>query len=118
VRVVALVLDYLLVYAVGAFLDIGGLGAMAIPVLLGFGFVYFVGLWAIAGRTLGMRVLGLRVVRENGGNITLIVGARRFLGLFLGLACLFLGVVWVAFDARKRGWADRLGGTVVVRSQN
>ena len=26
-----------------------------------------------------------------------------------------LGLIWVAFDARKQGWHDKLAGTVVVR---
>jgi uncharacterized RDD family membrane protein YckC len=24
-------------------------------------------------------------------------------------------VIWVAFDARKQGWGDKIAGTVVVR---
>ena len=28
---------------------------------------------------------------------------------------LCLGLIWVAFDARKQGWHDKLAGTVVVR---
>jgi len=30
---------------------------------------------------------------------------------------LFLGMIWVAFDARKQGWHDKLAGTVVVRNR-
>jgi uncharacterized RDD family membrane protein YckC len=116
VRAVALVLDYIPLYVVGVLLVVVGLGAITVPVLLGMGFVYFVGLWVMAGRTLGMRVLGLRVIRENGGDVTLTVAVRRFLGLFVAFACLLLGVVWVVFDAHKRGWADLLSGTVVVRT--
>jgi uncharacterized RDD family membrane protein YckC len=115
-RAVALTLDYVPLYLVGLLLAVIGLGAITVPVLLGLGFVYFVGLWVVAGRTLGMRALGLMVVRENGGDVTLTVAVRRFLGLLLGVACVFAGVVWVAFDARKRGWADLVSGTVVVRT--
>jgi uncharacterized RDD family membrane protein YckC len=116
VRAVAMVVDYVPLYLVGVLLAVIGLGTVAVPVLLGIGCVYFVGLWVITGRTLGMRLLGLRVIRENGGQVTLTVAVRRLLGLFLAFACVFLGVAWVALDARKRGWADLLSGTVVVRT--
>jgi uncharacterized RDD family membrane protein YckC len=26
-----------------------------------------------------------------------------------------IGFIWVAFDARKRGWHDMIGGTVVIK---
>ncbi len=29
-----------------------------------------------------------------------------------------LGFIWIAFDARKQGWHDKLAGTVVVRRKN
>ena len=116
VRAVALVLDYVPLYLVGVLLAVLGLGAITVPALVATAFVYFVGFWIVTGRTLGMMVLGLRVTRENGGNVTPTVAVRRFLGLLLSFACLFVGVVWVAFDANKRGWADLLGGTVVVRT--
>ena len=28
-----------------------------------------------------------------------------------------IGVIWVAFDARKQGWHDKLAGTVVIREK-
>jgi uncharacterized RDD family membrane protein YckC len=29
----------------------------------------------------------------------------------------FLGMLWVAFDARKQGWHDKLAGTVVIKDR-
>jgi hypothetical protein len=34
----------------------------------------------------------------------------------VAFACIYIGVIWVAFDPRKRGWHDKIGGTVVVRN--
>jgi uncharacterized RDD family membrane protein YckC len=116
VRAVALVLDYIPIYLAGVLLAFVGLGAIIVPVLVGLSFAYFVLLWTTSGRTLGMWALGLRVVRKDGGDVTPTVAIRRFLGLFLAIVCVFADVVWVAFAARKRGWADLFSGTVVVRT--
>jgi uncharacterized RDD family membrane protein YckC len=63
-----------------------------------------------------MRVLGLRVVRQDGGALGWGNAVRRFFGLFAAFLFLYIGVVWVAFDSRKRGWADLVGDTLVVRT--
>lgn len=39
----------------------------------------------------------------------------RYLGYYLSALPLGLGLLWVAFDARKQGWHDKLASTVVVR---
>jgi len=41
----------------------------------------------------------------------------RYFGYYVSILPLFLGLIWVAFDARKQGWHDKLAGTVVVRSK-
>lgn len=79
-------------------------------------YVYFVvatGLW---GRTVGKRLLGLRVVNAVGqppgiGRALL----REIVGKFLSGLLLGLGYLWVAWDERKQGWHDKIAGTTVVR---
>jgi len=39
----------------------------------------------------------------------------RFIGFIIADACLTIGLIWAAFDSRKRGWHDMIGGTVVIR---
>lgn len=81
--------------------------------------VYFVILWSHlgGGRTLGMRLLGLKVVREEDlsppGILTALL---RWIGLWLSFAACFLGVIWVAFDSRHQGWQDKLAKTLVIRN--
>jgi len=41
----------------------------------------------------------------------------RYLGYFVSTLPLCLGLLWVAFDARKQGWHDKLAGTVVIRTR-
>ena len=39
----------------------------------------------------------------------------RYVGYILSTLALGLGFIWIAFDARKQGWHDKLAGTVVIR---
>ena len=41
----------------------------------------------------------------------------RYLGYFVSILPLCLGLLWVAFDPRKQGWHDKLAGTVVIRTR-
>jgi uncharacterized RDD family membrane protein YckC len=71
--------------------------------------------WAIAGRTIGMRPGGLRIVREaDGGKIGWATTFVRFLAWIVAGLAFGLGFAWIAFDPRKRGWHDRIAGTVVI----
>jgi uncharacterized RDD family membrane protein YckC len=58
------------------------------------------------------------VVDATTGN-TLSVGQSigRYLGYYVSMIPLFIGLIWVAFDKRKQGWHDKLAGTVVIRSK-
>lgn len=77
--------------------------------------VYFILLWTYMGSSLGQRIFGLRVADANTGQpIPLGKAALRWLGLVLSFAVCLIGVIWVAFDARKQGWMDKIAGTVVL----
>lgn len=41
----------------------------------------------------------------------------RYLGYYVAMLPLFIGIIWVAFDRRKQGWHDKIGRTVVVRER-
>lgn len=82
------------------------------------GLLYFVVFWAVRGQTPGMMPFRLRVVRaDDGGNVDIVRSILRYVGLIIAMAALLIGVIWAAFDARKQGWHDKIGGTVVVRSR-
>jgi uncharacterized RDD family membrane protein YckC len=130
IRVVAYIIDGILLAIVGAIVAAAlGVnfsdpnltqngryqGAQIFDLLLSF--FYFAGLWTVMGGSLGQRVLGMRVVDANSGaRIGFGKAALRWLGLIISFAVCFIGVIWVAFDARKQGWMDKIGGTVVVRA--
>lgn len=74
--------------------------------------------WMARQATPGKMAVGARIVDANTGNnpstTQLIV---RYLGYFVSLIPLGLGIFWVGFDARKQGWHDKLARTVVVRNK-
>jgi uncharacterized RDD family membrane protein YckC len=63
-----------------------------------------------------MVFFGLRVVRSaDGGRVGLQRAMLRLVGFLLAAIPLEIGLVWAAFDERKRGWHDMVAGTVVIR---
>jgi len=130
IRVVAYIIDGIILGIIGAIvLAILGVnvsdpnvaqngryqGASAFNLLVSF--IYFAGLWTVMGGSLGQRIFGMRVVDANSGApIGFGKAALRWLGLIISFAVCFIGVIWVAFDARKQGWMDKIAGTVVVRA--
>jgi uncharacterized RDD family membrane protein YckC len=103
-----------------AFLDVvivGILGGLVGGPPLGFlvALAYFAGMWAWKGTTVGGVILGLKVVRLDGGPVTFPVALVRGLGAALSVVVLFLGFFWIAWDPDKQGWHDRIAGTVVIR---
>jgi uncharacterized RDD family membrane protein YckC len=80
------------------------------------GLVYFVGMWAWRGQTLGMMPFNLKVLRaDDGGPVDIVRALLRYVGLVISFVVILIGVIWVAFDSRKQGWHDKMASTVVVR---
>jgi uncharacterized RDD family membrane protein YckC len=80
------------------------------------GLIYFVGLWAWRGQTIGMMPFNMKVVGVADGNkIDVLRGLLRYVGIIISIIPLFLGLIWAAFDSRKQGWHDKIAGTVVIR---
>ena len=116
IRVVAYIIDAIIlgVIQLGLVSAMGQTSGQSISGLISI--VYFIGMWGALGQTIGMMPFGLRIVRNaDGGKITWGNAILRFIGLIVAFACILIGVIWVAFDARKRGWHDMIGGTVVIR---
>ncbi len=76
--------------------------------------LYFAAFWSIAGQTPGMRVLGLRLVRPDGRLPSLPRSFLRFAFLIVSIAIVFLGLVPILFDGRRRGLHDFVADTVVL----
>jgi uncharacterized RDD family membrane protein YckC len=69
--------------------------------------------WVLAGRTPGMFLLGVRVVRPDGESPRAGRSVIRALAYWIS-AILMLGFIWIAFDKRRQGFHDKIAGTFVV----
>jgi len=67
------------------------------------------------GATPGKMVVGLRVVRPDGGPISLGRAFGRYFAKILSSLILLIGYIMVAFDREKRGLHDILVDTRVIR---
>jgi uncharacterized RDD family membrane protein YckC len=128
-RLIAYILDSLLISFIvggmwivlaffGAFLG-DTLQSLAIVIAALAGIVIYVGYfpfwWARDGQTLAMMPLGIRVVDEKTGE-TISMGKAflRLIGLVISIAVFYLGVIWILFEGRRRGWHDLIAGTIVI----
>jgi uncharacterized RDD family membrane protein YckC len=99
---------------------VGGIGSHWLAgSLLGSGWLlvaggYFVLFWSAAGQTPGMRLMRLRVMRPNGGRLSVLRAIVRVIGLGLAIIPLFAGFLPALFDRRRRALPDYLADTVVL----
>lgn len=88
----------------------------AIVITLAVAMIYLYVFQATIAQTLGMRVMKLRVIDVYGERPSFARIGLRCAGYLAGLATLFLGFLWIGFDAEKRGLHDWIAGTYVIRS--
>jgi uncharacterized RDD family membrane protein YckC len=89
---------------------------MALTLVAGIGLVYLLVLHILLGRTLGMRLLKLRIIDAYGDPPSPARCVARCAGYLAGAATLFLGFLWIGFDSEKRGLQDWIAGTYVIRA--
>lgn len=84
-------------------------------VLAGWAFIYLWTSWAVFGKSVGMMMLGVRVVSSDG---SLVLRGRqpliRVLTFPLSILILGLGLIGAIFNRRRQTWHDRLARTSVV----
>ena len=73
--------------------------------------------WAYKSATPGKMLTKLTIVdAKTGGKPSTGQFIGRYLGYYVSIIPLFLGIIWVGIDKRKQGWHDKLAGTVVIRN--
>jgi uncharacterized RDD family membrane protein YckC len=123
IRVVAYIIDAILVSIVAGIIDsifFKGNVQAAQGVSLVLSAAYFTWLWSTSspwpGQTVGMKLLNLKVIKTDGSLLEMSQAFIRWIGLVIAFVVIFIGVIWVAFDANKQGWADKIAGTYVVKA--
>ncbi|MGD0311217.1 MAG: RDD family protein [Acidimicrobiales bacterium] len=79
-------------------------------------FLYFAYQWSLSGKTIGMAVLGIRVVRTDGTPIGLRQAVVRTIALPLSIIVFGLGFLGILTTRDRHAWHDRLARTAVVYS--
>ena len=84
-----------------------GAVAVALP------WLYFTGSWWLANQTVGDLIVGIAVVRPDGGELSLIHAAiRAAIGLLLAPLWM-VGMVAILWDDKRRAWHDKIFRTEV-----
>jgi uncharacterized RDD family membrane protein YckC len=122
IRFVAIFVDGIILAVVNviinAALNSNTTGRTGLQTLLGL--VYYVYFWSSnspwPGQTVGNKLLNIRVVKTDGSDLSITTALIRYVGLFISVLCLFIGVIWAAFDPNKQGWHDKIAGTYVIKT--
>ena len=71
--------------------------------------------WVMKGATPGKMAISAVVVdAQTHAPVDFWQALTRYVGYFISTLPLFAGLAWVAFDARKQGWHDKMARTVVI----
>jgi len=84
--------------------------------IVAIGMTYLLVFQILLGRTLGMRVMKLRIIDVYGERPSPARCLARCGGYLAGAATLFLGFLWMGFDSEKRALHDWIAGTYVIRA--
>ena len=78
---------------------------------------YLVRFWTHGGQTLAMKTWRIRLVRDDGGTVSLGRAIHRYLLAVLGTAAAGLGFLWALVDRDRQFLHDRLAGTALVSAE-
>jgi uncharacterized RDD family membrane protein YckC len=88
---------------------------MALVLFIAIALTYLLVFQITLGRTLGMRLLKMKIIDIYGDPPSPARCVARCAGYLAGIATLFLGFLWIGFDNEKRGLQDWIAGTYVIR---
>ena len=79
-------------------------------------FLYFGFLWGTYGKTIGMSIFDIKVVRTDGEPVGFFrAGLRGTVGYWISGLIFGLGFIWALFDFSRQAWHDKLFDTLVVK---
>jgi len=126
-RAVAYIIDIILVSIVSNIISaiIGvvlgdALGARllaSVVISLAVNFIYFGYFWSSKGKSIGMGIMKIQVVAEDGNNLSFLMGGLRgTIGYLISGIVFWLGFLWMLFDEDKRTWHDMVFNTNVIKA--
>ena len=116
-RLVAAIIDGLILMGVGIAARAVGMGFIYRRIDIFVGAAYAIFFWVNrGGATLGKQVMKIKVVTEDGKPVDYKTAVLRYLGYIVSSIVIFLGFLWVLWDEKKQGWHDKIAKTVVVKS--
>ena len=95
--------------------------AIAIIIVFAINWGYFFALeYFFGGKTLGKKLIGIRVIQENGHSVTLLSSLIRNLLRIIDIlpTSYFLGMVFIFFNSKHKRLGDMVAGTIVVHERN
>jgi uncharacterized RDD family membrane protein YckC len=99
---------------VAGILDRNPMAVGAVGLFLGMAGLYQLYFAGMAGQTLGMRLVGIRLICRRGRPPGPARGLVRLLALALSVGPAGLGWLWALFDREHRALHDHLAGTYVI----
>lgn len=75
---------------------------------------YYTWFHGTTGQTLGKKMFGIRVLKEDGSPAGLGTAFLRWVGYLIAGIPFFLGFLWVIIDRKRQGWHDKIAGTIVI----
>jgi len=111
-RLAAYLIDAIIIGIIFRILvSIGTMGVVLASIISIF---YFIGFWAGLGQTPGKAVLGIKIVRLDGTNISGGTAVLRYIGYIISSIIVYIGFIIIAFHGKKRGLHDLIAGTIVI----
>ncbi|MBY7141534.1 RDD family protein [Virgibacillus sp. NKC19-3] len=114
-----IVITLFLVFAINADMDLlvtdSAAAIVVILMFLAYWGYFFVCEYFFGGRTLGKRLMGLRVIQDNGHSITLLSSLIRNLLRVIDMIPMYLtGMIMIFFHSKHKRLGDLVAGTLVV----
>lgn len=113
IRFLAALIDGLLISVIAYIVSFGNQSIYStLSFILGLGNgVYLQG---TRGQTVGKMILGLQVIKNDGGDINIITAVIRYVGQIISAFILFIGFILAGFTDKKRALHDMIAGTNVI----
>lgn len=95
----------------------GTMFLLLMAIMFLFQFLYFGYFWSKDGQSIGMKLLGVKVVSRDGGPVSFLkAGLRGTIGYWISSFVFLLGFIWAAFDENGETWHDKIFGTRVIKA--